>query len=277
MSSGKDERRKLARQRTKAENARKSSAKHNGNGRAADAKSDLEMQASDVNKSMLITHDRRYEEIEHFKNVGSARLDRIVGADGSPNKLYPEQWNFPEPIGTRAALTRVKPPVGVGEGSADPSEVGPPPEDPEPLQLNHQEEIEALAFRETHAASSSNVAEKFAGRVQWEESFRSNVKKLTGGFDLTRDPGCRLHHLDRLHNWFTKEGKKQTRKEKPAPNFLTFENHMSPLPGSARSIAPPSSTATVNLACTLQMHKRCPRIHPHLSVVPPPPPQPGYK
>merc|ERR1712183_161259 len=106
------------------------------------------------------------------------------------------------------------------------SEVGPPPEEPDmTLHLDHQQAMEALAYRETQAASASKAGEKFSGRVEWEESFRSNVKKLMVDFKLTSDPSCRLHHLDRLHNWFTKEGKKQTRKEKPAPSFLTYENH----------------------------------------------------
>lgn len=240
-----------------------------------------QVQASDpTTQSMQITHDRRYEEIEHYQQAGLARLERIVGSDGSPNRLYPEQWKFPEPIGTRAALTRV--PVttekaAAGGISIDPSEVGAPPEEPETLQLDPELEFQALANREVQAGSAGNRTEKFAGRVNWETSFRSNMTSLMVDFNLTTDPGCRLHHLDRLHNWFTKEGRKQTRKEKPAPNFLTFENHLAPLPGSARSIAPPSSIETCNLACTLQMQNRCPRIVPHLGENPPPPPQPGYK
>merc|ERR1712083_886745 len=60
--------------------------------------------------------------------------------------------------------------------------------------------------------------DKFSGRIGWEETFRSNVKKLIIDFKLSSDPNCRLNHLDRLHGWFTSEGRKQTRKEKDSPN-----------------------------------------------------------
>jgi len=73
-------------------------------------------------------------------------------------------------------------------------------------------------------------------RVQWQESFDGEVKKLFVDFKLTSSPNCRLNHLERMHDWFTEHGQKQTRKNKRGPSFLTVDRTLPLPPGSTANI-----------------------------------------
>lgn len=104
---------------------------------------------------------------------------------------------------------------------------------------------------EVHQAAGGPV---MAGRLSWQKAFDTNVRKLMIDFSLTEDPGCRVHHLDRLSDWFKVHGGKQARKEAKAPNFIQVEKNAVPPPGSARSaITGPLSNTTLILAGSLSM------------------------
>lgn len=72
--------------------------------------------------------------------------------------------------------------------------------------------------------------------VEWQESFDEQVKKLFIDFELTSSPNNRLNHLERMHDWFSEHGRKQTRKSKKGPSFLTADRTHSVPPGSTANV-----------------------------------------
>lgn len=207
-------------------------------------------------RSLQIAHDPRYKTIEHYKDCDSTRLESIVGGSaGGVPRMYPEPWGMPEPVGRRSLYH------------------APAIED---------EERDAKKLAEGECAGFKDMTlERFEGRIGWEESFKSNVKQLMVDFNLSNNPGCRLNHLDRMHHWFAKEGKKQTKKETLSPNFLTFEKNARPLPGSVRDVPQPVDNLTLDLAGILKTPAKR-RVEQHFGVVPgggrqASPPMGGYK
>jgi len=214
--------------------------------RHAKNKKDHAREAEEDNKnremmrSLQIAHDPRYQKIEHYKDAESTRLEGMLSGTSKMPRLYPEPWGFPEPLGSRSMY-----------------KCGTCPEEDEAKRLAEQE---CEGFK-------NMTFERFKGRIGWEESFKSNVKQLMVDFSLTNNPSCRLNHLDRMHNWFGKEGKKQAKKETASPNYLTFEKHARPLPGSARDVAPPVSSLTLDLAGIMKTPARK-RVERQFGVVP---------
>mmetsp|Transcript_53838 Transcript_53838/g.125852 ORF Transcript_53838/g.125852 Transcript_53838/m.125852 type:complete len:207 (+) Transcript_53838:93-713(+) len=94
---------------------------------------------------------------------------------------------------------------------------------------------------------------KVGDRIAWQESFDRSVKRLMVDFNLTEEPQCRLHHLDRVHDWFTEHGAKTVRKAAAAPNFLTVDLDRAPPPGSTRNFRGPSGTNPLYLAGAFQV------------------------
>lgn len=176
-------------------------------------------------RSLQIAHDERYKMIDHYKEAESLRLQNMVADNGRSVRIYPEPWGMPEPVGRRSAYNYLE-----DKHSSD------------TLKLA---EGECVGFRE-------KTMERFAGRIGWEESFKSNVKQLMVDFKLSSDPSCRLNHLDRMHTWFSKEGKKQVKKETASPNYLTFDKNSQPWPGSVRDIAQPTDPCTLHLAAAIK-------------------------
>jgi len=233
-----------------------------------------EQNAKNAQRSLQITRDPRFEEIEYFKDHEAVRLDRIINKHGCVGRLYPEVWQYPEPIGQRSGA-RSQTKSARGAASA-----GPAPQratrylTKELADLDAEQDHDQVAAREC-SGFDEWTEERFSGRINWEDTFRSNLGRLMLDFDLSRDPNCRLNHLDRVHSWFMHEGRKQTRKEKPTPHFLTFDRDGQPLPGSTRDISPPSSFTTLNLAAATMC--RCPRLDNQMNIQPPPPPGPSHK
>lgn len=141
-------------------------------------------------------------------------------------------------------------------------------------------DMASLVARE-HRGYETRTAERFSGRVGWEDSFKSNVNQLMVDFKLSSDPTCRLHHLDRMYDWFHKEGGQRIRKPAPPSAFLTFDDrHFDVAPGSLRGSSS-SGTSPAEATVGLANSWRTPyarRLENNFNIVPgPPPPGPGYK
>mmetsp|Transcript_63278 Transcript_63278/g.150924 ORF Transcript_63278/g.150924 Transcript_63278/m.150924 type:complete len:220 (-) Transcript_63278:120-779(-) len=107
------------------------------------------------------------------------------------------------------------------------------------------------------ASINYDELEKQVGdRLAWQETFDRSVKRLMVDFSLSEEPQCRLHHLERLHDWFTEHGAKTVRKAAAAPNFLTMDLDRAPPPGSTRNFRGPSSNNPLSLAGAFQVGGR---------------------
>mmetsp|Transcript_318 Transcript_318/g.883 ORF Transcript_318/g.883 Transcript_318/m.883 type:complete len:209 (+) Transcript_318:131-757(+) len=98
-----------------------------------------------------------------------------------------------------------------------------------------------------------DLEDKVGDRLAWQETFDRSIKRLMVDFNLTEEPQCRLHHLDRLHDWFTEHGAKTVRKAAAAPNYLTVDLDRAPPPGSTRNFRGPSSNNPLYLAGAFQV------------------------
>lgn len=92
-------------------------------------------------------------------------------------------------------------------------------------------------------------------RIEWQESFDHNVRRLLVDFQLSDVPDCRLHHLDRVHEWFEEHGGKQVRKARQAPSYLTVDRSGRMPPGSTKHISSPLSTTSQILSGTFKRKK----------------------
>lgn len=72
--------------------------------------------------------------------------------------------------------------------------------------------------------------------AEWQESFEGQVKKLFIDFELTSSPNSRLNHFERMNDWFSEHGRKQTRKNENSPSFLTADRTQSMPPGSTANV-----------------------------------------
>jgi len=125
------------------------------------------------------------------------------------------------------------------------------------------------------------IVQKFGARTNWEESLTTEVRHLMVDFKLSNDPKCRLNHLERVHDWFSREGRKKAKQmSQPASrHFLTFEKYQAPRPGSLRGgvSATTPAEATVGLAMSWRVPYAS-RLEKSFNIVPgPPPPGPSYK
>eukprot|EP00913_Durusdinium_trenchii_P027467 g25760.t2 len=80
---------------------------------------------------------------------------------------------------------------------------------------------------------------RFADRV---EEGGTELRRLMVDFDLTDEPSCRLHHLERMHDWFVRHGPKGKAPAMPeigGPSYLRAErNSREPAPaGSTQNLA----------------------------------------
>eukprot|EP00927_Polykrikos_kofoidii_P032415 TRINITY_DN27621_c0_g2_i1.p1 TRINITY_DN27621_c0_g2~~TRINITY_DN27621_c0_g2_i1.p1 ORF type:complete len:274 (+),score=47.20 TRINITY_DN27621_c0_g2_i1:124-945(+) len=80
-----------------------------------------------------------------------------------------------------------------------------------------------------HMADNSGLALKpksrpdvagVAGRLDWQRAFAKSLGRLMIDFDLATAPAQKVGHLDRMHDWFTKQGQKQGRKTKEGPSYV---------------------------------------------------------
>jgi hypothetical protein len=102
-----------------------------------------------------------------------------------------------------------------------------------------------MEFKESTAAmqkqlrgGTTSATSSIQDRVNWQNGFDKQVRRLLQDFDFSDSPGCRLNHLERMHHWFQHHGAKTARKAKIVPNFITVDRNSSPVPGSARHFRP---------------------------------------
>ncbi|CAK9057940.1 unnamed protein product [Durusdinium trenchii] len=79
-------------------------------------------------------------------------------------------------------------------------------------------------------------------KALWQDSVDRSIKRLMVDFDLTDEPSCRLHHLERMHDWFVRHGPKGKAPAMPeigGPSYLRAErNSREPAPaGSTQNLA----------------------------------------
>jgi len=159
-----------------------------------------------VMKSVQIPHDKRYDRMDYYRMCGGT-------AD--------ETGHFARIVQTNRRMH------GLVE---------------EKKQVCLEAGFEDIAEREVEDETcdgeriARNPAACLAERVEWQESFNQQVRRLFVDFELTQSPGCRLNHLDRMSAWFTEHGAKQTRKVQKGPNYLVADRKGPALPGSTRNI-----------------------------------------
>mmetsp|Transcript_38448 Transcript_38448/g.86681 ORF Transcript_38448/g.86681 Transcript_38448/m.86681 type:complete len:241 (-) Transcript_38448:197-919(-) len=171
-----------------------------------------------VFKSLQISHDTRYDAMDYY---------RVHGGTASSTGHFARICQINRRM---HGLPEVKKTLGDGASLQDLVEL----ELEEPVN-----DWERVAY--TPAAS---VAE----RIEWQESFDKEVKRLFVDFELTDQPACRLNHLDRMHSWFTEHGAKQARKVVKGPNFLVMDRKGRLPPGSTKNIPTKLSNTTQVLA-----------------------------
>jgi len=88
--------------------------------------------------------------------------------------------------------------------------------------------------------------DKFQTRLQWRHNFDRSLKRLltdmelaVGDADNQRESSLksRCEHLDKIHSWFERHGKKEVRKEREPPGFLQF-NPNGPVWNGSLRVAP---------------------------------------
>lgn len=75
-------------------------------------------------------------------------------------------------------------------------------------------------------------------KALWQDSVDRSIKRLMVDFDLTDEPSCRLHHLERMHDWFLRHGPKgkaaQPESSADGPSYLRAErNTRQPAPAGS--------------------------------------------
>merc|ERR1712232_1430569 len=84
--------------------------------------------------------------------------------------------------------------------------------------------------------------DRFETRLEWRSQMDYSVRRLLVDLDLARDVRVqkdaanqiRCDHLDKVHEWYLKHGKKEARKEKTAEPYIFFEPDAHVQPGSTR-------------------------------------------
>jgi len=96
-----------------------------------------------------------------------------------------------------------------------------------------------IEFKESTVSMQRQLREPAStiqDRVNWQNGFDKQVRRLLQDFDFNDSPGCRLNHLERMHHWFQHHGAKTARKAQIVPDFITVDRNSSPVPGSARHL-----------------------------------------
>jgi len=107
--------------------------------------------------------------------------------------------------------------------------------------------------------AESGKTHELEQRIQWQETFDRQVKRLLLDFHLTQVPSARLNHLDRMHEWFTEHGQKQTRKARKAPNYLIADRNGIVPTGSTVNVPKKLSETTMKLNETYSPRARLER------------------
>jgi len=219
-----------------------------------------------VAKSVTLRQDERFLDMQQFQGTGPVQPGTLLSGETA---RYPEAWGYPEAVRRRMEFQRV-------DNSPRP---GPRPRAEDICRYTTEDfgslDMDAIAQREV-SGYDRQVAGRFRERTNWDASFRARMNRLMTDFDFSTDPKLRLNHMERLNEWYEFQSKRGDQKETPSPNFLTFNSDSQTLPGSARDLAAPTRTATLNLASVVKM-PRSPRLDRQLALPSPPRPAGGYK
>lgn len=143
-------------------------------------------------KSLDMMKDPRYKEIDHFTKVAPS--------------LFGEDSGAKDPLAKNSLAT----------GTSTTSQL---------LSLDQDLESPArgsLAGVSPHSPGGA-LAKALENKGKMQRNFETSVKRLMVDFSLSDDPYCRTNHLDRMHSWFKNHGKKQVKKAKDSPGYLTFD------------------------------------------------------
>mmetsp|Transcript_91534 Transcript_91534/g.262150 ORF Transcript_91534/g.262150 Transcript_91534/m.262150 type:complete len:234 (-) Transcript_91534:22-723(-) len=91
-------------------------------------------------------------------------------------------------------------------------------------------------------------------RREWQDNFERSITRLMVDFSLSDTPSCRLHHLDRMHDWFTTNGSKQTRVVQKGPSYLMATRDGPTPAGSTRNLDVRPSETSLLLAGDYAKH-----------------------
>eukprot|EP00929_Paragymnodinium_shiwhaense_P034287 TRINITY_DN18678_c0_g1_i1.p1 TRINITY_DN18678_c0_g1~~TRINITY_DN18678_c0_g1_i1.p1 ORF type:complete len:261 (+),score=76.51 TRINITY_DN18678_c0_g1_i1:134-916(+) len=160
-----------------------------------------ETEQAQLQASLRIATDARYRSMDYYKRFGGTNSAHFQKMKNDDSKLKGQDPNAEErDVSQFAVEKRVV-----------------------------EEEPEWVKARQKPVCSVEE-------RLEWNEVFDRQVKKLFVDFDLSEAPACRLNHLDRMHSWFKNHGAKQARQGQKAPNYLVQPRNDDMPPGSARNI-----------------------------------------
>jgi len=156
-------------------------------------------------QSLRLKTDTRYEAMEHYRDHGGARsqsshFQRMLKRNRRMHGL-PEE----EPV-----LDKESTHIDISEWD--------------------------IEFKESTVSMQRQMRDPpstIQDRVNWQNGFDKQVRRLLQDFEFSDSPGCRLNHLERMHHWFQHHGAKTARKAQLFPGFITFDRNSSPVPGSA--------------------------------------------
>jgi len=221
-------------------------------------------QSFSLQRSLQISTDPRYAELQHYNDGGwkahfANTMDRAKSSKTDPT-------THPSVAGVGATLD------GSERAKASGSAGGAPSSRRDLASRNGLDGVPDVT------ASSSDQPTSLEGRCEWQDSFNLTVKRLMVDFDLSTVPQCRLNHLERFHDWFDENGQKQSRKARAEPHYVTIsKNEVVPVGSSRNAMArQPLSGTSLILAGSMRMRKSprlevkeiAPPVHP---AAPPPP------
>lgn len=106
-----------------------------------------------------------------------------------------------------------------------------------PLRLDKRDSFRELERRQMQLRQM----DRFHTRLQWRNRMDYSLRRLLVDLELARDDRlkeyanqARCDHLDKVHEWYLKHGKKEAHKEKPVEPYIVFEPDGQVYPGSLR-------------------------------------------
>eukprot|EP00933_Yihiella_yeosuensis_P025652 TRINITY_DN1989_c0_g1_i1.p1 TRINITY_DN1989_c0_g1~~TRINITY_DN1989_c0_g1_i1.p1 ORF type:complete len:285 (+),score=63.22 TRINITY_DN1989_c0_g1_i1:90-944(+) len=82
---------------------------------------------------------------------------------------------------------------------------------------------------------------RFETRLKWREEMDHSLRRLMQDMELAKDDRQKEYthqaqcgHLDKIYDWYVLHGKKEARKERPAPPYVRFSRDGPVMPGSMR-------------------------------------------
>lgn len=192
-------------------------------------------------KSLQMAHDPRMEEIDSFQKLMNKRIttqNRIRNTSNHPSSGPEASSQSPlSPALVREPEPPVSPTLG-GDGFDD-----------RPHLVRKKDAGETICEKTN------------AWQMARDEAFSNTMRRLMIDFELSDDADCKLHHLERLHSWFTEShGLKKVRKQIDPPKFLALEVPHGGVAGRwpkgcPRNNDAPLSDRALTLSGTMRMRK----------------------